>query len=122
MQKVLIDAVRTIDLIDPSRSTLKESVSSDASLKLEDVIADLNALDWHDCCATSFMILCKDNSLATKDDSLSPRRALQGKENQNRKGKEEGKCHYSVNSSSTGTVSTCQGSKTPNKRKRKNIT
>ncbi|GLT94000.1 hypothetical protein SLE2022_117630 [Rubroshorea leprosula] len=56
-KKVLIDAVETLDLIDPSRSTLQSSISSSASITFEDIIADLNDLNWHECCVTSIKTL-----------------------------------------------------------------
>lgn len=54
---MLTDAVKTLDLVDPSRSTLNESVSSLEFVALEDVIADLNHLNWQECCVTSIQTL-----------------------------------------------------------------
>lgn len=56
-QKVITDAVNTLDLVDPSRCTLKDNVSPLAFVALEDVIADLNDLNWQECCVTSIQTL-----------------------------------------------------------------
>ncbi|XP_018807791.2 uncharacterized protein LOC108981160 [Juglans regia] len=56
-KKVVTDAVNTLDLMDPSRCTLNDNVSSLAFVALEDVIADLNELDWQECCVTSIQTL-----------------------------------------------------------------
>ncbi|KAI4322764.1 hypothetical protein L6164_022429 [Bauhinia variegata] len=63
VKKKLIDAVDTLDLMDSPRSTLNESVSSLAILTLEEAVADLNQLNWQECCVTSMQILntCKEN-------------------------------------------------------------
>lgn len=42
-----------MDLVNLSRSTLNESVSSSATIPLEDVISDLKDLDWQECYVTS---------------------------------------------------------------------
>ncbi|KAL4620569.1 hypothetical protein ACB092_06G164500 [Castanea dentata] len=52
-KKVLTDAVNTLDLVDPSRSTLNDNVSCFAFVTLEDVILDLYDLNWQECCVTS---------------------------------------------------------------------
>ncbi|GMI99295.1 hypothetical protein HRI_003598800 [Hibiscus trionum] len=57
VKKELSDAVETLDLIDPSRSTLRASVSSDAWLTQEEVIGDLKCLDWQECCVTAIETL-----------------------------------------------------------------
>ncbi|XVE86370.1 hypothetical protein DITRI_Ditri18aG0029700 [Diplodiscus trichospermus] len=56
-KKALSDAVETLDLIDPSRSTLKSSISSSAWLAEEEIIGDLNRLEWQECCVTSIKAL-----------------------------------------------------------------
>ncbi|KAI4333857.1 hypothetical protein L6164_018614 [Bauhinia variegata] len=63
VKKNLINAVDKLDLMDLRRSTLSESVSSFAILNLEEAIADLDELDWKECCVTSIQILnnCKEN-------------------------------------------------------------
>ncbi|XWS41186.1 hypothetical protein CRYUN_Cryun17cG0058600 [Craigia yunnanensis] len=43
--------------MDPSRSTLKLSISSSAWLTKEDIIRDLNCLEWQECCVTSIQAL-----------------------------------------------------------------
>lgn len=60
-QKVLTDAVDTLDLVDLTRSTLRQSVSAFAVLTLEDAIADLNELNWQECCVTSLQKLSSWN-------------------------------------------------------------
>lgn len=62
-QKVLVDAVDALDLMDLQRSTLRQSVSAFATLTLEDAIADLNELSWQECCLTSIYSLnsCTEN-------------------------------------------------------------
>ncbi|XP_029130733.1 uncharacterized protein LOC109815941 isoform X2 [Cajanus cajan] len=52
-QKVLVDAVESLDLVDLPRSTLRESVTAFAAVALEDVVADLGELNWQECCVTS---------------------------------------------------------------------
>lgn len=55
---VLIEAVNSINLMDPARSTLQEEgVSSDAFLSIDDAIKDLNELKWQECCVTSMQTL-----------------------------------------------------------------
>ncbi|KAH1092398.1 hypothetical protein J1N35_019655 [Gossypium stocksii] len=56
-KKELSDAVETLDLMDPSRSTLKSSISSNAWLTEKEVIGDLNCLEWQECCVTSIQAL-----------------------------------------------------------------
>lgn len=62
-QKVLVDAVDALDLMDLPRSTLSQSVSAFATLTVEDAIADLNELSWQECCVTSIYTLssCTEN-------------------------------------------------------------
>nr|XP_043633085.1 uncharacterized protein LOC122604262 [Erigeron canadensis] len=49
----LLDAVRSIDLMDAHHSTLQSDVSSNAFLDLNEVIKDLSALHWQECCIAS---------------------------------------------------------------------
>ncbi|CAK9314751.1 unnamed protein product [Citrullus colocynthis] len=76
-KNVLTDAVNTIDLINLSRSTLNESVSSSASILLEDVISDLKNLDWQECCVTSVLNFSswKQNNSHRSPDHQKPTRA-----------------------------------------------
>ncbi|KAE8694365.1 putative Vacuolar protein sorting-associated protein 13A [Hibiscus syriacus] len=53
VKKELSDAVETLDLIDPSRSTLRASISSNAWLTQEELIGDLSCLDWQECRVTA---------------------------------------------------------------------
>ncbi|PON96418.1 hypothetical protein TorRG33x02_076910 [Trema orientale] len=51
---VLTDAVSTLSLVNPCRSTLNDRrISQLVSPTLDDVVADLNELDWHECFTTS---------------------------------------------------------------------
>ncbi|XP_010485999.1 PREDICTED: uncharacterized protein LOC104764205 [Camelina sativa] len=55
-KKILGEIVDSLALIDPSRSTLN-SVSSSSSLTLDEVITDIEALKWQECCFTSLQII-----------------------------------------------------------------
>ncbi|KFK42953.1 hypothetical protein AALP_AA1G060600 [Arabis alpina] len=61
-KKIVGEAVNALDLLDLSRSTLKQSgsSSSSASLTLEEVITDIEALKWQECCLTSLQIINSD--------------------------------------------------------------
>ncbi|MED6124551.1 hypothetical protein PIB30_059953 [Stylosanthes scabra] len=62
-KKVLVDAVNSLDLVNLSRSMLHSSVvSAFAVLTVEDAIADLNELNWQECCVTSLEKFCSRNS------------------------------------------------------------
>ncbi|CAH2038765.1 unnamed protein product [Thlaspi arvense] len=57
-KKTVGEAVDAIDLLDLSRSTLNQStVSSSASLTLDEVITDIEGLKWQECCLTSLQII-----------------------------------------------------------------
>ncbi|KAJ6931023.1 hypothetical protein NC652_014512 [Populus alba x Populus x berolinensis] len=64
-QKVLIDAVDKIDLVNLSRSTVKEKneISSCTLMNMEDIVADLNKLDWQECRVTSIQSLIAKSDL-----------------------------------------------------------
>ncbi|KAB2611615.1 hypothetical protein D8674_019647 [Pyrus ussuriensis x Pyrus communis] len=49
----LSDAVSSLPLVDPARSTLKDYISPFVITTLEDVVADLADLNWKECCVTS---------------------------------------------------------------------
>lgn len=82
-QKVLVQAVESLDLVDLPRSTVSESVSAFAAVVLEDVVADLGELSWQECCVISvekisfsdgqsvFPAACSDQSLRVVNHSLS---------------------------------------------------
>ncbi|XP_048594267.1 uncharacterized protein LOC106360259 [Brassica napus] len=60
-KKTVGEAVDAVDLLDLSRSTLNQtSVSSSASLTLDQVISDIEALKWQECCLTSLQIISSD--------------------------------------------------------------
>ncbi|XP_050226815.1 uncharacterized protein LOC126676622 [Mercurialis annua] len=79
LKKAVTEAVDSIDLVSLSRSTLGENSSSstskssscDAFISVEEVIADLNAMNWQDCCITSVQTLIfssENNSRSSNDD------------------------------------------------------
>lgn len=59
---MLSDAVRTLNLMDPSRSTLKENISPCASITLDDITTHLNDLAWRECCITSIDVINNTNT------------------------------------------------------------
>lgn len=50
---MLVNAVKSLDVMDPSRSTLNENIGPCASIHLNSILADLNELCWQECCVTS---------------------------------------------------------------------
>ncbi|KAJ4729668.1 Regulator of rDNA transcription protein [Melia azedarach] len=56
-KSVVVDSVKAVDLMNPSRSTLRENISSAVSITLNDVMEDLKDLSWQECCVTSIKIL-----------------------------------------------------------------
>ncbi|MED6118438.1 hypothetical protein PIB30_002691 [Stylosanthes scabra] len=71
-KKVLVDAVNSLDLVNLSRSMLHSSVvSAFAVLTVEDAIADLNELNWQECCVTSLEKLCSRNSNSINNNNLN---------------------------------------------------
>ncbi|XP_052207394.1 uncharacterized protein LOC127811511 isoform X2 [Diospyros lotus] len=74
-KKVLVEAVNSIDLMNPCRSTLDdENVSSCAFMTLEEAINDLNNLNWQECCVTSIQTLNSvnhDSSVLHQKDEIS---------------------------------------------------
>lgn len=59
---MLSDAVGTLNLMDPSRSTLKENISPCASITLDDITTHLNDLAWRECCVTSIDVINNTNT------------------------------------------------------------
>jgi hypothetical protein len=49
--------VKALTLVEPSRSTLNDNISSLEFVPVEDVIADLKDLNWQECCVTSIQTL-----------------------------------------------------------------
>ncbi|KAL9454605.1 hypothetical protein AB3S75_010079 [Citrus x aurantiifolia] len=66
-KNALSEAVSTIDLMNPSRSTLKENISPAMSLTLKQVTEDLNDLTWQECCVTSIKVLNSRQAQGTED-------------------------------------------------------
>ncbi|XP_077218724.1 uncharacterized protein LOC143852941 isoform X2 [Tasmannia lanceolata] len=74
-KKDLMNALNSIDLINPLRSTLKENnISSDAFLNLETVKEDLAALEWQECPVASIETLksAEENMLAADLSVICP--------------------------------------------------
>ncbi|XP_057956317.1 uncharacterized protein LOC131149678 [Malania oleifera] len=61
LRKVVVDAVDALDLIDPSRSTLDQNISSRAFISLEEVIKDIAELNPGECPVTSMQTLSSWN-------------------------------------------------------------
>uniref|UniRef100_M1ADA5 DUF7787 domain-containing protein n=1 Tax=Solanum tuberosum TaxID=4113 RepID=M1ADA5_SOLTU len=66
-EKVLADAVNTIELMDLRRSTLQEEISSEAFVTLDEAIRDLTHLNWQECCVTSLQTICFSNGVNGSD-------------------------------------------------------
>ncbi|GFS39687.1 hypothetical protein Acr_00g0064440 [Actinidia rufa] len=86
-KKILIDAVNSMDLMDPSRSTLNdENVSSHAFVTLEEVVKDLEYLNWKECCVTSIQTLNSVNyDLVLQNNGASPTKSKAKKSTKRRK-------------------------------------
>ncbi|XP_024185829.1 uncharacterized protein LOC112190610 [Rosa chinensis] len=56
-KKLLSDAVNSLQLLNPCRSTLRDYISPFVTTKMDDVFADLSDLNWQDCCITSIHTL-----------------------------------------------------------------
>ena len=56
-----MDAVNTIELIDPCHSTLSQNIKSCAVTTLKHLISDLRDLNWLECCVTSFETISSSN-------------------------------------------------------------
>lgn len=53
-----MEIVKTMEVMDPSRSTLEDdAVSSNALLTMDDLVKDLNELKWQECCVTSLQTI-----------------------------------------------------------------
>ncbi|KAJ0051944.1 hypothetical protein Pint_02796 [Pistacia integerrima] len=70
-QSVLTDVARTLNLMDPSRSTLKEKISPCASITLNEITTDLNNLAWGECCVTSISVINNTNTDTDTDTNAS---------------------------------------------------
>ncbi|KAM5578307.1 hypothetical protein ABKV19_008558 [Rosa sericea] len=67
-KRLLSDAVNSLELVNPCRSTLRDYISPLVTTKKDDVIADLSDLNWQDCCITSIQ------TLSSWEDRSPPRR------------------------------------------------
>ncbi|CAH8354399.1 unnamed protein product [Eruca vesicaria subsp. sativa] len=87
-KKTVGEAVDAVELLDLSRSTLNQtSVSLSASLTLDQVITDIEALKWQECCLTSLQIINSDQitrSVVANPKPKSNKRKI-GKENKKKK-------------------------------------
>ncbi|KAI8558495.1 hypothetical protein RHMOL_Rhmol04G0098600 [Rhododendron molle] len=72
-KNVTIEAVKSIDLMEPSRSTRnEENVSSNAFMTLEEAISDLKQLNWQECCVTSIQTVNSVNHDLILDTTGAP--------------------------------------------------
>ncbi|KAJ8435132.1 hypothetical protein Cgig2_020775 [Carnegiea gigantea] len=60
-QKAVEEGVAMIKPIDPARSTLNDSISSQAITNLDEAIKDLAALNWQECSVTSIKSINSQN-------------------------------------------------------------
>ncbi|XAR72559.1 hypothetical protein NMG60_11019244, partial [Bertholletia excelsa] len=86
LQKVLIDALNSINLMDPIRSTLNDAIiSASAFITFQEAINDISDLNWQECCITSIQTLSSLNyDLVIQDAGASlqePRRKKMRKRN-----------------------------------------
>ncbi|XP_004305440.1 PREDICTED: uncharacterized protein LOC101297471 [Fragaria vesca subsp. vesca] len=72
-QKLLSDAVNSLDLVNPCRSTLHDYISPLVTVKTEDVMADLSDLNWQECHITSIETLSRSWNNVNQYQSLPPR-------------------------------------------------
>ncbi|KAG6570533.1 hypothetical protein SDJN03_29448, partial [Cucurbita argyrosperma subsp. sororia] len=118
---VVKEAVGSINLVNLSRSTLKESISSSASITLEDVISDLKYLEWQECSVTSVLNFSswKQNNSDTSPDRQEPTSASKKSENKLRVLSE---CYSQEVEAIDGVSSSCAskkpGSESQSKRKK----
>nr|XP_018629967.1 uncharacterized protein LOC104107097 isoform X2 [Nicotiana tomentosiformis] len=57
-KNILIEAVKTMELLDLGRSTLQEEISSEAFVSVDEAIKDLTQLNWQECCVASLQTIC----------------------------------------------------------------
>nr|XP_004305440.2 PREDICTED: uncharacterized protein LOC101297471 [Fragaria vesca subsp. vesca] len=72
-KKLLSDAVNSLDLVNPCRSTLHDYISPLVTVKTEDVMADLSDLNWQECHITSIETLSRSWNNVNQYQSLPPR-------------------------------------------------
>ncbi|KAF3574639.1 hypothetical protein F2Q69_00063743 [Brassica cretica] len=106
-KKTVGEAVDAVELLDLSRSTLNQTTlsSSSASLTLDQVISDIEALKWQECCITSLQIVNSDDSPRAVDNTKerSNKRKKQGNEKKIMKKKRSVKSIRSVNEAAAET-------------------
>ncbi|XP_016502400.1 uncharacterized protein LOC107820599 isoform X1 [Nicotiana tabacum] len=67
-KNVLIEAVKTMELMDLSRSTLQEEISSEeAFVSVDEAIKHLTQLNWQECCVASLQTICFSADEAVRD-------------------------------------------------------
>ncbi|PIA61055.1 hypothetical protein AQUCO_00300521v1 [Aquilegia coerulea] len=59
----VVDTLNSMDLFYPNRSTLKQNVSCGTSLSTEEVIKDLDLLDWKECTLRSIETISSSGSV-----------------------------------------------------------
>ncbi|KAJ0112523.1 hypothetical protein Patl1_02428 [Pistacia atlantica] len=66
-----MNAVKALDVMDPSRSTLNENISPFASITLNHILADLNEFSWQECCVNSIDVFNNADISQTSNASAS---------------------------------------------------
>lgn len=61
IQKVLAEALNKFTLVNPRRSTLRDRISPAVSPTIDDVIEDLEELNWQECIVTSIQTINSAN-------------------------------------------------------------
>ncbi|WZZ19463.1 hypothetical protein YC2023_112552 [Brassica napus] len=107
-KKTVGEAVDAVELLDLSRSTLNQTTlsSSSASLTLDQVISDIEALKLQECCITSLQIISSDDSstrAVANPKERSNKRKKQGNEKKMMKKKRNVKSIRSVNEAAAET-------------------
>ncbi|XP_010689884.2 uncharacterized protein LOC104903538 [Beta vulgaris subsp. vulgaris] len=98
-RKLAEEAVRAIEPINPARSTLNDDISSTAksTVKIDEVIKDLKALNWQECSVTSFRSIKPEN-----DDIVSVPSSTTAKKSKYLKAKKKPKSASPMSSNSGG--------------------
>ncbi|GMH12119.1 hypothetical protein Nepgr_013960 [Nepenthes gracilis] len=84
-KNLVVEAVNAIDqLMDPSRSTLNDNISSRAFMTLDEVIRDLARLKWQECSVTSMKTLNATDYTTTTNLTTAPGSMLYREEKKKR--------------------------------------
>lgn len=97
-----MDAVNTIALIDPCRSTLSQNVKSCTTvMSVKEVISDLSDLNWQECCITSLEAI----NLPKSNKSDRESRLQMVASSKSRRGRKKGSKSKTVEAAAAMTVS-----------------